>query len=63
MKPYRGWTKEGREVKGWYCEVGGKSYIILDDAELAMIACSFDFGIEGFVEVDPKTVELLEDKE
>lgn len=54
---YRGLTLETKRwAYGYYCQVQDKHYIILDDAELCMIECSVDFGISGFVEVDPETV-------
>lgn len=58
MNPYRGWTKDGKEVRGWYCKVEGKHYIILDDAVMGLLeGQSFvDTGITGFVEVIPETV-------
>ena len=56
MRPYRGLTKEGKEIRGWYCKVEGKSYIILDDAETGFDFDSSTLGIMGFIEVDPKTV-------
>lgn len=57
MRPYRALTIDTKRwAYGWYCEVEGKHYIILTDAQLVMIECSTNFGIESFVEVDPKTV-------
>jgi len=44
-----------REVKGYYCQVEDKHYIILDDAEYCPLAGYGEF-IKGFVEVDPETV-------
>ena len=59
MKLYRGLTKDSREVRGWYCKVKGKHYIILDDAEIKPIdpdMGGWGNGIAGFVEVIPETV-------
>ena len=60
MRPYRGWTKDGKEIKGWYCEVDGKHYIIPDDAQLGRLdpdtTGSWDCAIGGQIEVIPETV-------
>lgn len=54
MRKYRGLTKETkRRAYGWYCEIEGRHWIVLDDAELTM---DFDGEFAGFVEVLPKTV-------
>ncbi len=58
---FRGWTIEtNREVKGYYCVVQGKHYIIPEDAELGRLdpdtTGSWDYAIGGFVEVHRKTV-------
>lgn len=54
--PYRGLTKDGKLVKGWYAEVDGISYIINPDAGMAKCECG-GHGFAGFVEVDPETVD------
>jgi len=60
---YRGLTTgTKRWAYGYYCQVEGEHYIILDDAELCMIEYSNKYAIKGFVEVDPETVELLKGK-
>jgi len=53
MRPYRGLTKEGKWVYGWYCEIiDGKSLIIRDKSIL-----THPRGfIYDFDEVIPKTV-------
>ncbi len=53
------------EIEGWFCQVQGKAYIILDNAELLDFDCMSTFSshgdsIAGFLEVNPDTVELLE---
>ena len=61
---YRGWTIDtNREVKGYYCVVEGKHYIILDDAEKLGAGWESSEGIPsgeeviyGFVEVRSETV-------
>jgi len=62
MRKYRAKTiKTDRWAYGWFAKVEGKSYIILDDAEVLD-----EYGrkaIIGFVEIKKETVELLEDKE
>ncbi len=56
----RGWTVDtNREVKGYYCMVQGKHYIILDDAEIKPIdpdMGGWGDGISGFVEVCGESV-------
>ena len=52
-------VENSREVKGWYCPVEDKHYVIFDDAELRPLEASVDMGIDGFLEVDPETVELI----
>ena len=65
MRRYRGIVKgvdtpKKRWAYGWYCEVEGKHYIILDDAELVPKGIRAEYRIiEGFIEVDPKTVGQL----
>jgi len=60
MKPikFRGLTKDGEWVKGWYCKVEGKHYIILDDAKIvtSLYGPRFNNVIKGFNEVIPDTV-------
>lgn len=46
---------------GWYCEIDGSHYIILDDATIGSDGYGNDV-IEGFVEVIPETVEQIGDK-
>lgn len=57
---YRGWTIDTkREAKGYYCQVEGKYYIILDDAEYdncTPVNENYQPAIGGFIEVDPETV-------
>lgn len=58
MRPCKALTIETRRrVYGWYCEVEGKHYIIPDDAFI------LEWAIEGFVEVDPETVEFVENED
>ena len=55
---FRGKTIETKRwAYGYYCKIGNKAYIVLDDAEL----CEDEQGtpdnaIFGFIEVDPDTV-------
>jgi len=60
---FRGLTLDTRqEVKGYYCKVEGKHYIILDDAEILIGAEASPLCkdcITGFVEVDPETVKIV----
>jgi len=57
MRPYRGLTKETKRwAYGYYCEVEGKHYIILNDAEMLPLNGSGHKAIYGFVEVLPETV-------
>jgi len=60
MTKYRALTIDGRrEVKGYYCKVEGKHYIILDDAEYdncTPVNESYQPAIGGFVEVIPSTI-------
>ena len=50
MRPYRGKTKDGKWVKGWYIEWKGLSYII--PLEVNFIRSVFEY----FIEVIPETV-------
>lgn len=53
-----------RYATGWYCEIGGKSFILLEDAEWETDA---DRGTTGawalsesyFVEIQPDTIEEM----
>ena len=61
MRKYRGLTKDGKWVYGWYVKVEGKHYIVPDDAKLLRRTISdyntvFGDVIVGFIEVIPKTV-------
>ena len=63
MRQYRGMTKDGKWVYGWYCEVDGKHYIIPNTAEMLGAGWenpdgvpSSDEVIYGYVEVIPETV-------
>ena len=55
MRPYRGWTKEGKLVKGWYLKDGNISYIIQSSL---MIGGSLILNriVDGLFEVIPETV-------
>ena len=48
MKPYRGLTKEGKLVYGWYCKRGRRLYIFDPKYSMQFLAC--------FIEVIPETV-------
>ena len=48
MRPYRGFTKEGREVKGWYCKWHQGHYIFDPEHSVHFLAC--------FIKILPKTV-------
>ena len=61
---FRGMTKDGKEVKGYYCKVQNKHYIILGNAKVysivglapvAGLRLSGEF-LEGFIEVDPESI-------
>lgn len=57
MRQDRAFTKEGEEVKGWYCKVRGRHYIIPDDARV--LPLGYTDGppcLEGFVEVIGESV-------
>lgn len=57
MRKYRGLTIDTKQlVKGWYCEVEDRHYIIPDKAKTVEVDYSLVRGIIGFVEVDPETV-------
>jgi hypothetical protein len=57
MRQYRGLTKDTKRwAYGWYCQVEGKHYIVLDDAIIDEDDYGLYCGIEGFVEVIPETV-------
>ncbi len=50
-----------RIASGWYCEIGGKSFLLLDDAEWEVDESSgrrpyFILGEDYFVEIRPETV-------
>ena len=51
-----------QRVTGWYCQVESKHYIIFDDAFIEEDDYGLNHGIEGFVRVDPETVNQLEDE-
>jgi len=52
MRPYRGFTKDGKWVKGWYCEIADTHFIIPNSAVRTIYK-----GINrSFVEVIPETV-------
>ncbi|KKM82688.1 hypothetical protein LCGC14_1317050 [marine sediment metagenome] len=57
---YRGMTKNGKEVKGYYCKVQNKHYIILGNAKVYSIvgidSVSGNEFLEGFIEVDPESI-------
>lgn len=55
-RQYRGITKERKWVKGWYCKIEGKSYIIPDDSKMVQVDYTFVLGVVGFVEVFPESV-------
>ncbi len=70
---YRGIIKDldipkPREVKGYWCKVQGKHYIVFDDAEYDNCACvneNYQPAISGFVEVLPSSLAMstgIEDK-
>lgn len=55
---FRGQTIHSRVwAYGHYVQIEGRSYIILDDAQLGEDSTSFEEAIVGFIEVDPETVE------
>jgi hypothetical protein len=70
QRPYRGISKDGKWVKGWYCLIKnmpsdkGRSYIISEEAELVpkynhrsrMLYPYSGLGIYGFDEVIPESV-------
>ena len=61
MRKFRGLTKEGKWVYGYYCQlIGGRHFIILDDAEVHYIQWS-TVKLSGFVEVLPETVGQFTD--
>ena len=55
MIKFRGWTPDGKEVKGYYCKEQDKHYIIPFDAEM-LDCCPNGLGIGNYIEVDPETV-------
>lgn len=60
MRPCRGLTKDGKEVKGWPVIISGKHYIMRQDAEWSKVfnGLTLDWYVaEGyFIEVIPETV-------
>lgn len=60
MRKFRGLTLDRKQwVYGYYCQVGGKSFIILDTAETNAYqeyGRATDIGIYGFIEVIPESV-------
>ena len=48
MRPYRGKTKEGELVKGWYCKWGRRHYIFDPKHCMQFLGC--------FIQVIPETV-------
>lgn len=48
-----------RWASGWYCRVQGRSFIILDDAEVDGFDHRDEY-IAGIVEVVPETVEYVD---
>lgn len=55
MRPYRGLTKKGKWVYGWYCKVENRHYIVPDSAKRYAIDKD-DPGFYGNREVIPETV-------
>lgn len=62
MKNYRGKTKDGKRVEGWYCKVSGKHLIVQSNAKLVdptgglVINVFPKYYIDGWFEVIPETV-------
>ena len=59
MRPYRGKTKDGRRVYGWYVRVIDKHYIIVDDGDAVVpinTLEAIDTELVAFIEVIPETV-------
>jgi uncharacterized phage protein (TIGR01671 family) len=54
MRPYRGWTKEGKRVDGWYVEASGQSFILPEYSALSQFGCNK--WVDDIVEVIPETV-------
>jgi len=48
-----------RWTNGYYCQVEGKHFLILDDAELIDSDLANNLVIDGFVEIDLDTIYML----
>ncbi len=58
MRKYRGLTKDGKWVKGWYCKIGNCLHYIIPKTAFLMLYDDHPNkkDIQGFIEVIPKTV-------
>lgn len=63
MRKFRGKTKDGKWVKGWYCQASDRHLIIQSNAQLVNPAGGLvidpcpNYYINRYVEVIPETVE------
>lgn len=60
MRQYRGLTKDGKWVYGWYCQVEKYHLIIPNEAKLLNVdpdtSGFFGYAIAGYIEVIPETL-------
>jgi hypothetical protein len=56
MRKFRGLTKDGKWVYGWYAETEGKSYIICEHKDQSIKAAAYGPFYFVYIQVIPKTV-------